>query len=103
MAAKRWDEQLCKDAVLAHARALGHEASAEPGEPNRAPDYVLTIDGAEYALEVTTVMDSLTINGRTQVPRATVNAGLNEVAAEVETRARVEGILNGHVWMRTPG
>ena len=103
MKVKRADEEQGKDAVLAHARSLGHAASAEAGAPNEAPDYDATIDGMAYALEVTTVMDSLAIDGGTEVPRATVNAGLDAVAAEIEARARAEGILNGHVWMTKPG
>jgi hypothetical protein len=53
--AKRPDEELCKDATLAYARARGYQATATPGV-REAPDYDATIDGAECALEVTMVM-----------------------------------------------
>jgi hypothetical protein len=93
---KRWDEELCRDAVLAHARTLGHEASAEPGPPNKAPDYVLTLDGTDYALEVTMTMDSPRM-GDAEKPRAQLWAQMNCLKLTIEERAAVEGVQVGEL------
>src|SRR5688572_26587292 len=97
MIGMREDEELCKDAVLSHVQSLGHQASVEPGEKNKAPDYVLTMDGTEYALEVTTAMDKINVPGVGLLPRAGVHAGLAQLTAKIKRRAEAAGFLAGHL------
>ena len=58
------------------------------------PDYFLTLDGTRFAVEVTAMMEKMTIAGK---PRSTVgiSASLFKFVHEVENDARDSGILRG--------
>lgn len=94
----RADEELGKDAVVAYAKSLGHDVRARPGDDRyKAPDYVATIDGVDFALEVTWVIDALEVPGMGLKTRADLDAGLDRLAAQIRKHAEAEGILRGHL------
>jgi hypothetical protein len=56
------DEAFARDAFTQHLEARGYAGLLwEDGPPNKCPDFFLTLDGQRYAVEVTQVVESLTL------------------------------------------
>ena len=89
----RYHEEFAREAVVHFLRARGtREPAIEPwSDP---PDFRLTADGVEYAVEVTRIMESIRVGNRLMTEQAAL-AAMRRFAARVEVDARSAGILNG--------
>lgn len=88
-------EELCKDRFadflcgLYPASAICWQKVHQSSEP---PDYYVFLDGARYAVEVTTLMEKV---AGSQLPFATVVASFEGFVEDIERAAREEGCLSG--------
>lgn len=93
---KSESETLCKTLFDDFLKGLRPAPSVvwREGPKNKPPDYYVSIDGVEYAVEVTTLMARVPI-GPNSKPRATVQASWRKLVREVTETAEQSGFLNG--------
>ena len=90
-------EELCRSKFDEFMRAISESSSirwqgvAQRDEP---PDYYLYLNGAKYAVEVTSLMEKSEV-GNLELPQIAVVASLWQLVDEVETTARRNDFLNG--------
>jgi len=68
--------------------------SATIKEGKEPPDYFLTINDQEYALEITTIMLNVTL-GSKNIPEFGYVSFIDEIEKEIEAEAKKRGILDG--------
>lgn len=58
------------------------------------PDYYLIIDNRKYAVEVTTIMDEVSLNNK-KFPRLTISSALYDLTKKIEQESSEKNHLNG--------
>ena len=94
MHSKRESEETCRrsfDAYLASKLDPMDVSWLDGDEP---PDYYLVVEGVKYAVEVTTIMEMVSV-GSTEFPIASIVHSLWRLVREVEEEASSEGTLSG--------
>lgn len=94
---KRADEEFCKSEFDAFVKAHFEPAAVvweEVARRDERPDYYLYLRGVRFAVEVTTLMEKVTV-GMMTLSEATIISSLWDLVDEVEMIARSGGYLHG--------
>jgi hypothetical protein len=87
-------EEFCKDQFNQYLTNELHFTGIVWEDGEDPPDYYVDIGGLKLAIEVTTIMESVCIEGRT-LPSVTVTDSLWRIVEEAEKEAKNQGILHG--------
>jgi len=102
---KRRDEELCKtqfDAFLKTFSTAPQIIWKEVAQQDEPPDYYLLLGGTKFAVEVTTLMEKVSIGASSPLPHAVISRILQQFVDEVEIIARLEGYLYGEYLISFP-
>ena len=96
---KREDEEFCRarfDLFLRHFVAASDIVWAEVEKSKEPPDYVLTLENSQYAVEVTDIMEKVSVGSKSPQSHAAISRFLQKkIASEVEAIAKTSGYLRG--------
>ncbi len=90
-------EELCREYLEGFLRTtLGDTRIDWRRVPQRdqPPDYYLELPGARFAVEVTSLAETVCVGGR-EMPAETYEARRGELAQQIEARAKQQGFLRG--------
>jgi len=87
-------EETCKRCFHAYLATKLDPEDVSWLDGDERPDYYLVVKGVRYAIEVTTVMEMVTV-GSTEFPIACFYHSLGRLVLEVEKEASNEGVLSG--------
>ena len=98
---RRRHEELCKEAIVAYMKEIGHQVDCNEHDPD-PPDYLIKIDGVEYAFEVTTLSDCYRNAKGKKIPRNTYEESYIRLLEEAEGEAKSKGNLRGVYKVKIP-
>jgi hypothetical protein len=87
-------EEFCRSEFAAFLRRTSDSVSAEWKDGDEPPDFYLSLNGEQYAVEVTTLLEQLPV-GAGQLPVRAITATLWSFVEEIERTARDSGYLHG--------
>ncbi len=90
----RQDEEFAKESFSRALQRCGISESASWEEGSEPPDFLLTLGGDRYAVEVTRIVGQIELGGRKESKRKS-GARLQHFADELQEAAREQGILQG--------
>lgn len=96
---KRDDEEFCKaqfDTFVKRFFAPSQVTWHEVAQQHEPPDYYLLLDNTKYAVEVTTLVESVRVGTSSQMPPSAVHRFLEQFVDAVEEAAKTEGYLRGY-------
>lgn len=102
---KRADEELCKsqfDMFLKAFVDLGEVTWEEVAQKNEPPDYYLLLDDVRFAVEVTTLMEKVSVGTSSLLPRGVIHQFLKRFVDTVQSVARADGCLQGNYLVSFP-
>ena len=95
---KRADEEFCKaqfDAFVKKFFAPSEVIWQEVAQQDEPPDYYLFLSNAKFAVEVTTLLEKVSVGTSSSLPHDVISDILQQFVDEVETIARARGYLRG--------
>ena len=95
---KRPDEELCKvqfDAFLGQFFDPSEISWIEVAQEDEPPDYYLVLGSVWFAVEVTTLLENVSVGTASPLPPEIIGRFLRGFVKEVEQVARAEGSLHG--------
>jgi hypothetical protein len=96
---KRVDEEFCKaqfDDFIKQFFAPSQVTWEEVARQNEPPDYYLLLNSTKYAVEVTTLIELVSVGESSSLPHDVISRFFQEFADEVEDIAGAEGYLQGN-------
>ncbi|MFQ6083168.1 MAG: hypothetical protein ACE5WD_07410 [Candidatus Aminicenantia bacterium] len=88
------DEEFCQSALIEFLRSQGHSVVTRPGD--EPPDFYITLDGTEFAVEITTLSELIPSPKTSKLqPILTAHMTLYRFVSEIETFTLQKEILNG--------
>ena len=105
VAMKRADEELCKSQFDLFLKAVADPAGGtweEVAQGNEPPDYYLLLDDVRFAVEVTTLMEKVSVGTSSLLPRGVIHRILKRFVDTVQSVARADGFLQGNYLVSFP-
>ena len=102
---KRADEELCKSQFDLFLKAVADPAGGtweEVAQGNEPPDYYLLLDDVRFAVEVTTLMEKVSVGTSSLLPRGVIHRILKRFVDTVQSVARADGFLQGNYLVSFP-
>jgi hypothetical protein len=92
----RSDEERCKDAfnVFLEQRYQERDITWVGGDRNKPPDYYLKLCANQYAVEVTSILETVTL-GSAAIPHIAVDKSVKEFIDDIQKDLISKGFLNG--------
>jgi hypothetical protein len=104
---KRADEELCKSQFDSFVKGFLDPAGIiweKVRQEDEPPDYYLVLENARFAVEVTTLMEKVSVGTSSLLPRGVIRNILKRFVGRVESIAKDKGYLQGKhlVFFPTP-
>jgi hypothetical protein len=102
---KRVDEELCKSQFDIFLEAVADPAGwtwEEVAQENEPPDYYLLLGDARFAVEVTTLMEKVSVGASSLLPPGVIHRFLEEFVDTLQAAARIDGFLQGNYLVTFP-
>ena len=96
---KRNDEEFCKaqfDIFMKQFFIPSQFTWEEVAQQDEPPDYYLLLDNTKYAVEVTTLMELVSVGTSSRLPHFVIRRFFEQFVAKVEEIAKTEGCLRGY-------
>jgi hypothetical protein len=95
---KRADEELCRaqfDTFMKKFFTPSQVTWEEVAQQNEPPDYYLLLGTMKFAVEVTTLIETVSVGTLSALPHSVIRRFFQEFVDEVETIAKTKGYLQG--------
>jgi hypothetical protein len=102
---KRPDEEFCKaqfDAFIKQFFIPSQITWEEVTQQNEPPDYYLFLDNTKFAVEVTNLIELVSVGTSSSLPHSTISMFFQQFVNKVETEAQAEGNLQGNYLVSFP-